>query len=336
MLTWPHEHGDWGMDLPAVEATFLRLAEHISRHQRVVIACWDENHALHVKALLRNNHVRGEQVQCYLAASNDSWARDHGPITVDCDGVSKLVDFRFNGWGEKFIASLDDLVSVRLQKAGAFGRTRLHRVEMVLEGGSIETDGSGTLLTTASCLLSRTRNPTLSRHAIEEVLKRWFGTPNIYWLQHGALAGDDTDGHIDMLARFCDETTIAYVSCDVPDDEHFSELRRMADELRALRNTAGQPFRMVPLPWPAPRYNESGQRLPLSYANFVIVNRAVLVPSYDDPADVVAQERLAKCFPGREIIAVPSLPLIRHSGGPHCVTMQLPEGVDVGDLSASI
>jgi len=321
LLTWPHEHGDWGADLPNVEATFLRLAEHVSRHQWVVIACWDENHAHHVKVLLRGNGVHLDRVRLFQIPSNDSWARDHGPITVRCDGNSNLLDFRFNGWGGKFAASLDDLVNARLQKAGAFGRTPLHRVDLVLEGGSIETDGCGTLLTTASCLLSPTRNPSLSRQAIEKVLKRCFGTPNICWLQHGALAGDDTDGHIDMLSRFCDQTTIAYVSCDVPDDEHYSGLCRMADELRALRNTDGQPFRLVSLPWPAPKYNESGQRLPLSYANFVIVNHAVLVPSYDDPADEVAQARLAACFPGREIIAIPSLALIRHSGGLHCVTM---------------
>ena len=188
-------------------------------------------------------------------------------------------------------------------------------------------DGSGTLLTTARCLLAPTRNPKLTQDGLEARLKELLGLDRILWLQHGHLTGDDTDSHIDTLARFCDARTIAYVACADPDDEHHAELKAMEEELRALRAADGRPYRLVPLPWPRARYDDDGRRLPATYANFLIINGAVLVPTYDDPADGPALARLRECFPGREIIGVDCLPLIYQYGSLHCVTMQLPEGV---------
>jgi len=327
MLTWPHVHSDWAPHLAEVEAVFVELARHIAAHEKVVIVCFDVAHRKHVEQQLRLAGVADTRLVFALAASNDTWARDHGPIGVVCRNRPLLLDFGFNGWGGKFPAALDDAVSRQLAQYGTFRNTPVETVDLVLEGGSIDVDGSGSLLTTARCLLAPTRNPELNREAIERQLADWLGVTRVLWLHHGYLAGDDTDSHIDTLARFCDVNTIAYVACDDPADEHYAELAAMEAELRALRTLTGEPYRLVSLPWPYARHDEHNQRMPATYANFLIINGAVLVPAYDDPADLIAQECLRACFPGRRIISIPCLPLIRQHGSLHCVTMQLPAGV---------
>jgi len=198
---------------------------------------------------------------------------------------------------------------------------------MVLEGGSIEVDGAGTLLTTRDCLLSPTRNPKLSQQQIEQKLIQWFGLSRVLWLGHGYLDGDDTDSHIDILARFCDCETIAYTHCDDESDPHYKELNAMETELRGLRSITDQPYRLVPLPWPAAKYDDAGNRLAASYANFLVINGAVIIPGYNDPADEQARVCLQQCFPDREVIAINALALIKQGGSLHCMAMQLPEGV---------
>ncbi|MFL6647021.1 MAG: agmatine/peptidylarginine deiminase, partial [Sulfurifustaceae bacterium] len=237
-----------------------------------------------------------------------------------------LLDFQFNGWGGKYAHDLDNLITRRLHEGDAFGSTSLETIDLILEGGAVEVDGSGTLLTTSRCLLAPTRNPRLAREAIEQELRDWLGLNRILWLEHGALEGDDTDSHIDTLARFCDARTIAYVTCDDPSDTHYRELKAMEAELKAFRAADGSPYRLVPLPWPRAQYDED-RRLPATYANFLIINGAVLVPTYRDPADAVALRRLGECFPGREIVGIDCLPAIAQNGSLHCLTMQLPEGV---------
>ncbi len=327
MLTWPHAHGDWATCLATVEPVFVAIARAVSRRERALIGCYDGAHRAHVAALLRAAGVALTRVVLRVAASNDTWARDHGPITVLCRNEPTLLDFGFNGWGGKYPYELDDAITRRLYESDAFGDTPLQTVDLVLEGGSIEVDGSGTLLTTSRCLLSNTRNPALTRERLEATLKELLGLNRILWLDHGYLAGDDTDSHIDTLARFCDARTIAYVACDDPADEHHAELTAMEQELRKFRAADGTPYRLVALPWPRAKYNEDGERLPATYANFLIINGAVLVPTYDDPADGVALTRLKECFPDREIVAIDCLPLIYQYGSLHCVTMQLPKGV---------
>jgi agmatine deiminase len=208
-----------------------------------------------------------------------------------------------------------------------FGELPLERVSLVLEGGGIEVDGSGSLLATERCLLAPTRNPGLGRAALEERLGELFGLKRVLWLRHGALAGDDTDSHIDTLARFCDARTIAYAACDDPSDKHYDELGAMAEELRGFRAADGRPYQLVALPWPRAKRDAEGNRMPATYANFLIINGAVLVPTYRDPADRLALDCLGRCFPGREIIGIDCLALIQQHGSLHCVTMQLPEGV---------
>jgi len=328
MITWPHGHSDWRDSLPEVEPVYAQIARHITRHERLLINCWDNRHWAHIKGRLRAAEADLDKVICHRVHSDDTWTRDYGPITVLDDGKPRLLDFVFNGWGGKFPADLDNRITRDLYGNGVFGPAQLDSVAMVLEGGSIEVDGRGSLLTTENCLLAPTRNPGLDRAQIEERLRAWFGVSNIIWLSRGHLAGDDTDSHIDTLARFCDPSTIAYVSCDDPDDEQYAGLQQMEAELRACRDREGRAYKLVPLPWPAAKYDEAdGRRLAASYANFLIINSAVLVPTYDDAADAETLRRLRPCFPDRDVVGVPCMPLIRQNGSLHCITMQLPEGV---------
>ncbi len=343
MLTWPRPAGErsdhpgdddhlndyWGDHLAEVETALGVFAAQISRREKILVSCRDEAHRAHVGALLSAAGADMDAACLYLAPSNDIWARDHGPITVFEGDVPVLLDFTFNGWGGKYPAALDDHLTRTLHDQGAFGETPLRSHDFVLEGGSIDSDGAGTLLTTSACLLTPGRNTGWSREDITLYLQRTLGVTRVLWLEHGWLAGDDTDSHIDMLARFCDARTIAYTVCEDRSDEHYAPLAAMAAELTALRDSDGRPYTLIPLPIPAPKRDDSGARLPASYANFLIINGAVLVPTYDDDNDALAIERLRHAFPQREIIAIPALALIRQYGSLHCATMQLPHGIAV-------
>ncbi len=221
----------------------------------------------------------------------------------------------------------DNQVTRRLFEAGTFGEVERRIPGLILEGGSIESDGDGTLLTTSACLLSPNRNPHLGRAGIEVELHRWLGADHILWLEHGALAGDDTDSHIDTLARLCPDDTILYVACPDQTDQHYEALAGMEEELLALRTRDGRPFRLLALPWPRACHDRAGERLPATYANFLIINGAVLVPTYADSADADALRIVGEAFPGRRIIGIDCRPLILQHGSLHCVTMQLPKGV---------
>lgn len=327
MLTWPYADSDWGAELAGVEPVFAAIASGVSHHEQLVITCRDMAHRDRIVAQLEQARTRMEAVRFYTAPSNDVWVRDHGPITLIEDGRPVLCDFTFNGWGGKYDAAADNEITRRLHAQRAFGTAPLRRSDFVLEGGSIDSDGAGTLLTTTRCLLAPTRNPGWPRERIEAFIKEELGVSRLLWLEHGYLAGDDTDSHIDMLARFCDEHTIAHVTCEHPEDEHYAELQEMAAELADLRDAGGRPYTLVALPLPQPKRDRDGRRLAASYANFLIINQAVLVPVYNDPADQDALDRLGACFPDRTIIDIPCLPLISQNGSLHCATMQLPAGV---------
>ena len=326
LLTWPHADSDWRPWLDQADRAFAALAVAISRYETVLINGHDDPHSQHVRGLLATAGADLERCRLYLAPSNDVWARDHGPITVYRDGRPVLLDFRFNGWGGKYPCDLDDRITARLHALGAFGVTPREPVNLILEGGGIETDGQGTLLTTAECLLNPNRNG-LDQATLEQRLRDTLGFTRILWLRHGHLAGDDTDSHVDTLARFGDPRTIIHQGCTDPADPHFEPLQAMAEELRAFRTADGEPYRLIELPLPAARYDENGERLPAGYANFLILNGAVLMPTYDDPLDGTALERLRGCFPEREVVGIPCATLIRQYGSLHCATMQLPAGV---------
>ena len=327
MLTWPHADSDWAARLDEVEPVFAEIASQIARKESVLIVVTGTSHRQHVEQQLVRHSCLLTQVRFAIAPSNDTWARDHGPITVLANGQPRLLDFTFNGWGNKHPADQDNAINRELQRQGSFGEIPLESLEVVLEGGSIDTDGEGSLLTTRHCLLNPSRNPGLNQTQLEDQLRTLLGVDRILWLNHGYLAGDDTDSHIDMLARFCPDDTIAHVQCDDPDDEHYSELQAMQSELAQLRTRKGRPFRLLPLPWPAPIFNARGKRLPASYANFLVVNDAVLVPQYGDTKDQPACAQLQTAFPDRAIVGINCRPLIEQYGSLHCLTMQFPAGV---------
>jgi agmatine/peptidylarginine deiminase len=241
-----------------------------------------------------------------------------------------LLNFRFNGWGGKYRYAADERLAEVVHAAGALGAKPMERVDFVLEGGSVESDGTGTLLTTSRCLLNPNRNPGMSQERIEALLLTKLGADRVLWLDYGYAEGDDTDAHVDTLARFCSPDTIAYTTCDRTDDPLYGEFAAMAEQLRSFKTRSGVAYRLIPLPIPGPIYAEDGQRLPATYANFLIINGAVLLPVYNDPKDKVAMEQLALCFPGRAIVAIDCRVLIRQFGSLHCMTMQFPESSEDG------
>ncbi|HPR83412.1 MAG TPA: agmatine deiminase family protein [Pontiellaceae bacterium] len=320
LICWPHEKTDWAPYLNEAEAVFMDIAQAVARFEKLIVVVPDET-CIHTKLAARG--VNMANVALYEIESNDTWARDFGPITVYENGQPVLLDFTFTGWGGKFEAGLDNQITAKLHAAGAFGTTPLRSVDLILEGGSIESDGAGTLLTTAECLLNPNRNAHLDKRQVEVLLSKELGFKNFHWLENGWLAGDDTDAHIDTLARLCPDNTVLYVRCDDPADEHFPALRNMEDELQKL-----PAYRLLPLPWPTAKFDDDGNRLPATYANFLIINSAVLVPTYNDPAkDAEALATVKKAFPDREIIGIDCSALILQHGSLHCVTMQIPEGV---------
>ncbi|MDH5181888.1 MAG: agmatine deiminase family protein [Gammaproteobacteria bacterium] len=327
MLTWPHPYGDWAPWLNQVEQVYLDLSRAITRSEQLLVVCFDDQHQRHIRTILNRAGIALDRVVFRNLPSNDSWARDHGPITILADGKPRLMDFGFNGWGQKYAATLDDLLSLRLYAEKTFADIDIESSGLILEGGSIDSDGQGTLLTTENCLLTPTRNPHLDKAAIEQILHDLLGVDRVLWLAEGELRGDDTDSHIDMLARFCDPATIAYTACENPADEHYAGLARMQAELEKLTDRNGKPYKLIPLPIPDPIYNAEGDRLPGSYANFLIINKQVLVPTYRDKRDQTALHRLRECFPNHEVVGIDCQPLIEQFGSLHCITMQLPQGV---------
>lgn len=323
LLAWPHADTDWLPLLDEAQRCFIDLIRAISRFEQVLLVTPD---ASDLKSRLTAEEIDCTRVRIAELPVNDTWTRDFGPITVQVNDIPVMLDFGFNGWGLKFAADLDNQVTRRLKQAG-FLTPKRNTIGLILEGGSLESDGQGTILTTSQCLLSPNRNPQLDRNDLDDALKQLLGAQRILWLEHGSLAGDDTDAHIDTLARLCPGDTIAYVSCPDPADEHYDELKLMEQELTALRTANGTPYRLLPLPWPAAQYDDEGNRLPATYANFLVINNAVLAPVYNDPADSAALAMIGLAFPGREVVAVDCSVLIRQHGSLHCVTMQLPKGV---------
>ena len=291
-LTWPHEGTDWAPILDEITAVYENMASEIRKREPLLI----------VDSI----------------PHNDTWARDHGFITVEEDSVLFLLDFKFNGWGEKFEAALDNEINKHLYEQGLVKGTYEDHLDFVLEGGSIESDGKGTVFTTECCLMAPHRNQPLTKEEIEERLKEWLGAERIVWLQHGSLIGDDTDGHIDTLVRICPNDTLLYTG----GDKDHPDLAKMEKELQDLQTLDGKPYRLLKLPLPRPIYDD-GDRLPATYANYLIVNGAVLVPTYKQPdLDQEAMDVIQQAFPDREIVGIDCCAVIKQHGSLHCCTMQ--------------
>lgn len=323
-LTWPHEGGDWEDNLVPARACFTAIASALSTDTIVLVVAHDDREHETISRDLAAAGAHLDRCRFAITPSDDSWARDHSPLTVIGDDGPELLKFEFNGWGGRYRAEKDNHLPLALHDQGIFGDTPMTQVGLVLEGGAVETDGNGRFLLRESCIVDGKRNPGLDRTAMESVFRRWLGAERIDWLTHGDLEGDDTDGHIDTLARFAPDGRILYQACDNFDDSHFRPLADMADTLQALVDDPGA---LVPLPLPRPLHDGQGRRMPAGYANFLITDTAVLVPVYDDPADAIALERIGHCFPGRRVTGIDCRALVRQGGSLHCVTMQYPAGV---------
>ncbi len=301
-LTWPHADTDWAYMLDDILKTYREIAREIEKREPLLVVS---------------------------PPSNDTWARDHGFITLTCNGQQPLLlDFCFNGWGEKFPADIDNALNRRIYEEGRVVGEYEDHLDFVLEGGSIESDGKGTVFTTSCCLMAPHRNQQLTKEQIEAHLKEYLHADRVLWIDHGALTGDDTDGHIDTLVRICPLDTLLYVGCNDTQDEQYNELRLMEEQLRTFTTLDGQPYRLMKLPMPHPIYDENGERLPATYANFLIINGAVLCPTYGQADnDAEALDTIGKAFPDREIVGIDCRSIIRQHGSLHCCTMQFPEGV---------
>lgn len=320
-FTFPHPKSDWAYMYKKVVICFVNIIEATAGFQPVLVGCYN-------KQIVQKYFINKTKYPIYFVEvpSNDTWARDHAAITVLENENPILLDFTFNGWGQKFEAALDNQITQNLAKSVFDGLT-IKTLDFVLEGGAIESDGQGTLLTTSECLLSKFRNPNMTKEQIELYLKNTLGLENILWLDHGYLAGDDTDSHIDTLARLCNQNTITYVKCDDENDEHYEALQKMEAQLKTFTNSKNELYNLIPLPWPTACFDGDGERIPATYANFLIVNGGVLVPTYNVPQDQEALDVIQSIFPDRKIVGLDCKALIDQHGSLHCISMQYPKQV---------
>ena len=321
MVAWPHSATDWAYMLDEVTKCYLDIAEAIvnrSGLRMLVVTPEPEK----VAKLL--SHLPTEKILFFTRPTNDTWTRDYGPICLEDGGKTYAVDFQFNGWGLKFAANLDNLVNLRMLESGLLTRNYRPRLNFAFEGGSMETDGQGTMLTIAECLLSVNRNGLVDENYLRGYFRTTLGMETIHFLHHGSLKGDDTDSHIDTLARFAPGDTILYVKSYRAADYHTRELEAMEAELKELRTPQGNPYNLIALPLPDPIHDSEGYRLPATYANFLITPTTVLMPTYRQPHnDRMAHQMLKIAFTDREIVDVDCTALIQQHGSLHCATMQL-------------
>lgn len=320
-LTWPHIDTDWAPYLDEITETFVQLSEAIAAREHLLVVT---PHPSATAQLLEERLTRAAwcNTSIHYAPTNDTWARDHGFITVKDGANIQLLDFKFNAWGEKFAWQKDNAINARLFFSGALSGTYVNHNEFVLEGGSVESDGEGTVMTTSSCLLSPHRNEPMGQADIDARLRHWLGAERILWVDHGRLMGDDTDGHIDTIARFAPHHIIIYVSCNNTADPQYDDFRRLEEQLASFCTLGGEPYKLIALPMPDAIYDD-GQRLPATYANFVVLNGAVIVPTYGQPHnDRAAMETIGSAYPDREIIGIDAQTVVRQHGSLHCLTMQ--------------
>ena len=317
LMSFPHENTDWAEgDLNEALSPFIRIAQAIAYKQAVYIICKEKTSIASLFCSTRN-------MTFIEIPTNDTWIRDYGYIGIYENDEKKLLNFTFDGWGGKFEASLDNSVNAALHKKGYMGTTPLEHIPFILEGGSIESDGEGTILTTSACLCNPNRNAGLTKKEVTLKLQEMLGCKRVLWLDDGYLAGDDTDSHVDTLARFINKETIAYVKCDNVEDEHYAALLKMEQQLKTFKTVEGNAYTLIPLPMTEAIYNAEGIRLPATYANFLITNTALIFPTYNDLHDEEVGILFKDLFPEKEIIPINCLKLIEQGGSLHCSTMQI-------------
>lgn len=324
LLAWPKPSAGWEHHYNRVQDDYATLVATILRYEPVILCIHPDDHRSDIE-----NRIAAKRIPLYPLTiveldGDDSWARDFGPISIETGSTPGLLDFQFNGWGKKYPSEKDNQVSPSLARTGLIQAPET--LPLVMEGGSLESNGDGMLMTTSRCLLHKDRNPHYAKSDYEQYFLKHMGIQKTLWLDHGWLAGDDTDGHIDNLARFVNENAVVYTHCSDADDEHFPELDQMRQELESFKNLEGEPLKLVSLPFPTPCYSEHNERLPASYANFLIINDAVLCPVYDVMEDDEALQTLQRLFPDRTVEAVPARHFIHQGGSVHCLSMQLLRG----------
>ncbi len=319
LVAFPHKNSDWRAYLREAEFFYNQFITEIAKREKCIVLA---NDAKRVAKLL----PKSENIIIIEIETNDTWSRDFGAISIQKGEQYELLNFGFNGWGLKFASNFDNQITPKLYKKKIFKNCVLKTKDLILEGGSIESNGHGVIMTTSKCLLEKNRNPHLKKSQIEKKLKKYLGAKKILWLKNGFLVGDDTDSHIDVLARFVDRNKIMYIKSSDPKDAHYSELQKMEEELKSFSDENGKEFELIPLPMTEAIYHD-GERLPASYANFLIINGAVIIPTYKDKSDTIAVEIFKKTFKDREIIPLDASVLVRQHGSIHCVSMQFPKNL---------
>ncbi|BEK14159.1 agmatine deiminase family protein [Campylobacter lari] len=309
LLSLPHENSDWKPYLEEILQSYEEFVKAVANFQKVLFIAPSE------KDFQRFKHIKN--VDFFKCDTNDTWIRDFGAIDVCEDDKLIGLDFTFNAWGDKFQSTLDNAVNSKLFSQKLSGK--LEKIDFILEGGSIDFNGQGVMLTTSACLLNENRNSHLNKEQIEAKLKEIFGLKEIIWLENGFIKGDDTDSHVDTLARFINEKTIAYCVCKDENDEHYAPLKAMEEELKKTG------FDLLELPLPKPLYFE-GKRLGATYANFVFVNGGLIVPTYNDENDALVLENLQKACKDRKVVGVDARVFLRENGSLHCSCQNRYEG----------
>lgn len=325
LMALPNKSTDWRYMLPEVEKCYKDIIIALTEAGvKVMLLCQDPEYC---DGLFSDVHSKDLIIKV-KADFNDTWTRDYGPLAVERHGRKRALDFGFNGWGLKFASDKDNLVNLHLRdRYVVLPEQYRNERDFVLEGGSVETDGRGTLLTTTRCLTSPNRNGGKSKEQLNKILSDRLGVSHILWLDYGALAGDDTDSHIDTLARLAPDNTILFTGCRDVDDEHFEELLKMRAQLTMFRNQEGEPYNLVELPLPSPIYDEDGERLPATYANYLITDKVIFMPTYGQPQnDMLAMQTVRIAYPDHDVVGMDCRALIKQHGSLHCATMQLHKG----------
>ncbi len=324
MIVWPHPYSDWAPRLEQIEPVYLQICRYIGRHQTIVLIAYNDAHAQNIRDKLSAADVDCENVSFANIPTNDTWIRDYGPVCAVSGHRKFLLDFQFDGWGQRYNWQLDNAVTASLVKDLRFSAS-YQSIDQVLEAGNIEINGQGELLCSRACFDRNCPLPDTEFTKLEEGFERWLGCRKVHWLDQIRLAGDDTCGHVDTLARFCTNDIIAYSASRNPKDVNRETLGRLSMQLSEINKQGCNRFELVPLHLPDPIFL-NGQQLPATYTNFLITNNCVLVPVFQDRQDDCTLKLMDELFPDREIIDIESSALIHERGGLHCAAMQIPEG----------
>ncbi len=329
ILVWPHSHSDWAnsnnrSQLGAIEKTYIELCRYISRHQKLILVAYNHTHQQHIQKTFSNQGINLENVIFINIVTNDTWVRDYGPITVESDTELKILDFKFNAWGNKYAHENDNKFNQYFKQKINDGFP-IENIDFVLEAGNLEINDQGILLCSSSCFKRISYQQEISLSSLEHKLENWFGCNQVLWIDDVILNSDDTDGHIDTLARFCADEIITYTAVGDNSDPNNEALNSLSAQLKNMQKSQATISELVPLPSPKPIFSDSKQ-LPATYANFLISNNYIFVPVFNDEQDTYALKTIDGLFPKHEIIDIESNALIQQYGGIHCATMQVPEG----------